>query len=312
MKKVLIILLSIFFLIVTGMVLSYMVSQTKLKELNAKERAKLPGQFIKLPDGTISYTWNGPLDGEVLVLVHGFSTPKFVWDNNIKVLAEAGYRILTFDHFGRGFSDRPDVTYNKEHYIQEIDHLLTLLNIHDPVTLIGYSMGGGNVVGFAASHPQRIKQLILIAPVGYIPEHSGLAALVLVPGLGDWLFNLLGKNMILEELRKDVTQGKGTPDMVQNFERQFQYRGYLPALLSTLRHYPMYDLSEAYEKVGQLDIPTFAIWGTDDQTVPYAGLKKVKAAIPHSEHFTIKGGQHSMTYGEPGKINALLLKILKK
>ncbi len=248
----------------------------------------------------------------IVVLVAGLSTPQFVWDNNVDVLAQAGYRVLTFDHFGRGYSDRPDVIYDREHYNRELLELLNALGLKQPVILVGYSMGGGNVICFSATYPKRVKKLILIAPAGYIPEYSGLASLVLLPVLGDWLMTMLGKDAMLEEIRKDVAAGNGTPNMVQKFEERFQYKGYLPAILSTMRNYPMYDLSKDYEKVGTLGIPTYAIWGTEDKTVPYSGVQKVKGAIPQSEMFIITGGRHSITYANAVKINELILNIIKQ
>ncbi len=173
-------------------------------------------------------------------------------------------------------------------------------------------MGGGNVIEFSAVYPQRVKKLVLIAPIGYMPEFSGVASLALVPTLGEWAMAMVGKENMLKDIRIEVAAGNGTPNMIQKFEEQFQYKGYLPALLSTMRNYPMYDLSGNYEKVGQLGIPTYAIWGTDDKTVPYSGSQQVNKAIPQSEIFTIDGAGHSVTYAEAEKVNQLLLHILKK
>jgi pimeloyl-ACP methyl ester carboxylesterase len=294
-----------------GMGVAYWTTQARLQELTPEIRAGLPGAFVRLSDGFICYQWHGPVDGDIVVLVHGFSTPKFVWDNNINALATAGYRVLRFDHFGRGFSDRPQVVYNTDHYTRELLELLDALSISQPVTLVGYSMGGGNVVGFAAEHPDRVSQLILIAPAGFMPKFSGLASLVLIPGFGDWLMAVAGKGIMLKEIQQAAEAGRGTPNMVARFEEQFQYAGYLPALLSTMRHYPLHDLSAAYRRVGALGIPTYAVWGTDDQTVPYAGAEKVITAIPQTRLYTIEGGGHSITYAEASKVNRLLLDILE-
>ena len=274
-------------------------------------RAKLPGEFIELEDGVISYYWKGPENGDIVVLVHGLSTPKFVWDGNVDELAAAGHRVLAYDHYGRGFSDRPDIVYDADLYARELLNLLGALQVTQPVSLVGYSMGGGNVIGFASRYPERVKKLILIAPVGFIPRYEGLASMVNVPILGNWLMAMVGKEQVLAEIRRDVDAGLARPDMIEKFEEQFQYRGYLNSILSTMRNYPMYDLSEAYEKVGRLGIPTFAIWGTDDQVVPFSGSEKVQKAIPHISIFPIEGAGHSVTYAETEKVNKILLKLLR-
>ena len=298
-------------LIVAAMAIAYLFAINALTPLTQEIRSQLPGSFVTLNDGVISYQWQGPVDGEKIVLVHGLSTPKFVWDANAAALAAAGYRVLRFDHFGRGFSDRPDVIYNEDLYVRELLGLLDSQNITEPVNLVGYSMGGGNVVSFSAQYPQRVKQLILIAPAGFVPKYAGTASLVLTPLLGDWLMTMVGKNAMLEGIQKEVSAGMAPANMVQQFEKQFQYAGYLESILSTMRHYPMTNLSKAYEKVGNAGIPTSAIWGTDDNVVPFAGSEQVSKFIPHLKLHPVDGASHSVTYANSGEVNSILLSILK-
>jgi len=294
-------------LVMTG---TYFYFQFSLKELTPEVRAKLPGEFVQLEDGVVSYYWKGPEDGDIVVLVHGFSNPKFVWDGNVNALATAGFRVLAYDHYGRGYSDRPNIVYDTNLYVRELLNLLNALHITKPVTLVGYSMGGGNVVGFAGRYPERVKKLILIAPAGYIPQPKGLAALASVPVVGEWLMTVVGRKRVLDNIRKDVDTGRARSDMIDKLEDQLQYRGYLEALLSTMRHYPMHDLSEDYESVGRLNIPTYAIWGTDDEVVPFAGSEKVKHAIPHVKVIPVEGARHSVTYTEATKVNKILVDLL--
>ena len=178
------------------------------------------------------------------------------------------------------------------------------------MNLVGYSMGGGNVIGFASKYPKRVNKLILIAPAGYIPKYSGLASLVLIPGLGDWLMAMKGKQAMMEDIIDEVHKGKVPKSMVNNFEVQFKYKGYLRSILSTMRHYPMHDLSDEYEKVGKLGIPTYAIWGTEDMSVPFEGSEKVKQTIPDAKIYPVEGAGHSVTYAESETVNRILIDIL--
>ena len=309
-KKLFVILAGSIAALILIMAVTYFYFQFSLKTLTPEVRAKLPGEFIQLEDGVVSYYWKGPENGDIVVLVHGLSTPKFVWDGNVDALAEIGKRVLVYDHLGRGFSDRPDIVYDGDLYTRELMNLLDALHVTQPVNLVGYSMGGGNVIGFAARYPEKVKKLILIAPAGYVPSYEGLAKLIFAPGLGEWLMAMVGKKEMLADIVEAVEAGKARPDMVEKFEEQFQYRGYLDSILSTMRNYPMYDLSTEYEKVGRSRIPTFAIWGTDDQVVPFSTSENVKTAIPHIKIFPIKGAGHSVTYTETEKVNAILVDLL--
>jgi pimeloyl-ACP methyl ester carboxylesterase len=297
--------------VIAAMCISYLFATYTLQPLTKEVRDQLPGRFVSLSDGVISYQWQGPIDGEKVVLVHGLSTPKFVWDANVQALASAGFRVLRFDHFGRGFSDRPNIIYNEALYIRELLELLDSQNITEPVNLVGYSMGGANVVSFSAQHSHRVKQLILIAPAGFVPKYSGTASLVLTPILGDWLMSILGKDAMLDGIKKEVAKGAAPANMVQQFEQQFQYNGYLRSILSTMRHYPMFDLSESYEKVGLTNIPVHAIWGTEDNVVPFSGSEQVLKYIPKLSLYPVDKATHSVTFAQSERVNALLLTILK-
>ena len=312
MKSILKVLLVIIAIAIIAMGVTYLVRVSKLESLTSEVRNDLPGEFIELEDGVISYYWKGSQNGHIVVLVHGFSTPKFVWEGNVDALAAAGYRVLVFDHFGRGYSDRPDVTYNDDLYVRELSGLLSGLAIREPVSLVGYSMGGANVISFTARYPERVKQLILIAPAGFVPQQTGLIALVLVPGFGDWLMTMIGESIVMEGVQKEIEAGRAVPDMKVKFKEQLRYRGYLPALLSTMRHYPMNDLHSVYEKVGKSGIPTAAIWGTGDSTVPFAGAKKVKQAIPQVTIYPIEGAEHLLTYDRRAEVNKILIELLGK
>lgn len=85
---------------------------SETEELNDAVRASAPGSFIELPDSCTHYELGGPQNGRLIVLVHGFSVPYFIWDPTFSFLTESGFRALRYDLFGRGYSDRPKVRYD--------------------------------------------------------------------------------------------------------------------------------------------------------------------------------------------------------
>ena len=85
----------------------YMAARNGLKELNEQAREEIGGLYLDTEYGTLSYTREGSVNSSAVILVHGFSTPKFVWDQITPSLVGKGYQVITFDHLGRGFSDRP-------------------------------------------------------------------------------------------------------------------------------------------------------------------------------------------------------------
>ena len=65
----------------------------------------------------------------IVVLIHGGTIPSFVWDKQVKPLTQAGFQVLRYDQFGRGYSDRPSVDYDRAFYQKQLGDLLAALDI---------------------------------------------------------------------------------------------------------------------------------------------------------------------------------------
>src|SRR5580692_600604 len=116
----LITLLSLFFVAVLVAYFVFRSANVELTVLDDTARKSAPGSFVQLSDGITHYELSGPDTGKVIILVHGFSVPYYIWDSNSSRLAQAGFRVLRYDEFGRGFSDRPDIKYNAFLYRRQI------------------------------------------------------------------------------------------------------------------------------------------------------------------------------------------------
>ncbi len=100
--------------------------------MKPKTSTKLPvparsGSFVALSDGCTHYELGGPQDGRPVALVHGFSVPYFIWDPTFRFLADSGFRVLRYDLFGRGFSDRPHLRYDIDLFCKQLRELLDIL-----------------------------------------------------------------------------------------------------------------------------------------------------------------------------------------
>ena len=280
--------------------------------MNDNIRTDLNKDFVKLKNGSISYKWSGPVQGEIVVMVHGLSTPRVIFMQNVGALVEAGYRVLTYDHFGYGFSDRPNIKHNKQLYDDELIELLVALGIKTAVNLIGYSMGGGISTIFAANHPERVKRLILMAPVGFILKQSGINKLLLIPVLGEWLMAIVVKKKMIDHYYSEVERGVAPRIMAESFEQQFEYPGVEHAFLSSLRNFPMENLQAEYQQLGENAFPKLLIWGTEDSDTPFAGSEKILRLIPDIQFFKIEGGGHSIPYTHADIVNREIVDFLKK
>lgn len=281
-------------------------------ELTPETRAGLPGEFVALPDGVTHYEIAGPEDGQPVILVHGFSTPLMLWDRNFQALAEAGLRVVRYDLFGRGTSDRLPPPYTPDRFDHQLFQLIDALGFTQPVDLVGVSMGGAIVTTFTDRHPDRVRRLALIAPAGLAVKPSLAAMALFTPGLGDLLMALVGNQVIVGGLPNDFLHPRAYPEYYEHYQAQLPYKGFKRALLSTMRSMPLTRMAETYARVGQQDREVLLLWGREDATIPTKTAEQVKAAIPQADVHIIDAAGHNVEYERPEAVNPLLIDFLKK
>lgn len=280
--------------------------------LDDAARAAAPGEFVRLPDGWTHYELAGPADAQTVVLIHGFSVPYYIWDPTFAALAQAGFRVLRYDLYGRGLSDRPDTEYNADLYDRQLCALLDALGLQGPVDAVGLSMGGPIAVHFADRHPERARRLVLVDPAGFPLKQPPAAGLIRMAPLGEWLMDRFAERILVASLAKDMKHPDRFPGYVERYREQMQYAGFRRALLSTLRSGMLTGAADAYRRVGQQKKPVLLIWGREDTVVPFATSERVLAAIPHAEFRPIDDAGHVPHLDRPDVVNPMLVEFLQR
>ena len=112
------------------------------------------------------YEAEGPANGPVVVLVHGLGGRAEDWRNLAPYLAKAGFRVYMPDLFGYGRSDKPaDFSYSVRDEAGAVVGFMDALGLKQ-VDLGGWSMGGWIVQIVAATHPERVRRLMLFDSAG--------------------------------------------------------------------------------------------------------------------------------------------------
>ena len=291
----------------------YIIPGSERVVLDDSLRSQMVGkQFIQLSDGVTHYQWAGPENGPVVVLVHGFSSPSFIWNGQFHTLAEEGFRVLRYDQFGRGLSDRPNIRYDDELYDRQLLELLDAFGIQSPVDLVGLSMGGATTIRFTDHHPERVRRFVLIAPAGFGVELPVVVQLLRIPGLSSWLMRVAGDFIIQRSIDQMASENLELARVIRKeYADQMQYKGYKRALLSTLLHNPLQGLDPVYGRVGKLKKPCALFWGDDDRIVPFDQHKKVQEHIQHIAFHAVPGAGHVVPLERPDLINPPLIAFLK-
>ncbi|OLS53420.1 alpha/beta fold hydrolase [Rhodovulum sulfidophilum] len=249
------------------------------RPMAARARSEAPGEIAALPRGRTHLVWEGPAEGPVVVLLHGLTIGSHMLDRLAGGLADRGYRVLRYDLYGRGFSDRPRGPQDRAFFLSQLEALLEARGVGGELTLVGYSMGGAILTAFAAAHPGRVRQLVLLAPAGLGQTPPRLADLaVRLPGVGDWLMAVIGA-VVLRRMARAADRAYGLPGTLNAAQgAETRYRGFLPAVLSSMRHMLAEDLSGAHRRLAEAGVPVLAIWGGQDEVIA-AGARAGLAAI---------------------------------
>lgn len=271
--------------------------EARKPKMDDAERRSAPGEFVELSRGLTHYQWLGAARGPVAVCVHGLTTPSFVWGPIAEGLGRLGFRVLVYDLYGRGFSDRPRGPQDAPFFVAQLADLLEALEIEDDITLVGYSMGGAISTAFAATYPEKLRQLVLIATAGMGHDLGPIVRLVQQrPWLGRWMMLALYARSLrqsTEEERDLPSAVEGIVDLQQN---ELNYRGFIPAVTASMRGMIEEDLEESHREIGREGIPVLAIWGREDDVIPISGMGKLAEWNRTARQEVIDGAGHGLAY----------------
>ncbi len=115
-------------------------------------------------DAAINLYYEDHGSGKPAVLIHGWPLSGRAWEKQVSALVAAGYRAVTYDRRGFGSSSQPWGGYDYDTFAQDLDTLLRHLDLHQ-ATLVGFSMGGGEVVRYLSTYgAERVEKAVLAPP----------------------------------------------------------------------------------------------------------------------------------------------------
>lgn len=305
-----IVLLVVFLLLVVPWLINP--EDTKLTE---EIRQTAPGQFVELNDGWVHYELGGPEEGPVLVMIAGMISAYSFWDTAFSYFTTQGYRVLRYDSYGRGYSDRPEgVDYDPQTFVRQLADLLEKLEIEEPVTLVGSSLGGAISVAFAATHPNKVRKICLQDPAGYFKTLPFELKIARIPWLGDYVFRWVYPFQI-KKVERHFYDKSGKADMIEDLKKKIihnmQFQGYGQAILQTLRNFPIENMGAYYREVQTSGIPVLILWGENDTLTPFETHTQLLKWMPGAQFVPLEKTGHVPALEHPLRTHLLLQSFLE-
>lgn len=269
-------------------------SQNKYELLNkddafrAEISTRAKGSFVELSEGYTYYREaNKNSQKSTVILVHGFSVPSYIWENTYGALIENGFHVVVLDLYGRGFSDNPDTDYTDRLMANQVLELIKHLNITQ-AHLVGLSNGGRIISQAAVLQPQLIQSLIYVSSNSFEDIEATKDVSVSTDEIAEFISRYPAIALGQLDDFFDPTQ---FPNWPEKYTALQQYKGFAQALISTRKNHTTMDV--IHQKINDLNLPVYTIWGVADQVVIYDEFKdKLQRLLPNRQEFFIEQSAH--------------------
>lgn len=253
--------------------------------------------------------------GAPVVLIHGWPLSGRSWERQVPALVDAGHRVITYDRRGFGRSSQPWSGYDYDTFAADLHALVEHLDLRD-ATLVGFSMGGGEVARYIGTYgAERVAKAVLAAAV---PPYLYKSPDNPEGGLDD---------ATIEKFQSGVRSDRLA--FLDEFTRLFFAAGERTDLVSEPLRLYCRDIAAFASPKGTLDcitafgrtdfrgdlakmsVPTLVIHGDADAIVPFeVSGKRAHEAVEGSRLAVVEGGPHGLNVTHAEQFNAALLDFL--
>src|SRR6266850_1847750 len=261
--------------------------------------------------GEIDLYYEDHGSGDPVVLIHGYPLNGASWEKQLPVLLAAGYRVITYDRRGFGKSSQPITGYNYDTFAEDLHKLVTQLKLRD-FTLVGFSMGGGEVARYFGKYGSKgVSKAVIISGV---PPYL-LKAADNPEGVDASVFAGIQKAVAADRYafftgffqnfyNTDAFLGKRVSEQVVQASWNIAAGASATASFACVATWH----EDFREDLARVDVPTLVIQGDADRILPITatGLRTAKL-IKGARRLIVKDGPHCITWTHVEEVNAALV-----
>jgi pimeloyl-ACP methyl ester carboxylesterase len=252
--------------------------------------------------------------GKPVVLIHGWPLSSSSWEKQIPPLIEAGYRVIAYDRRGFGHSSKPASGYNYDTLAEDLNKIMTKLNLRD-ATLVGFSMGGGEVARYLSKYgSDRVSKAVFMSAIPpFLLKTSNNPE-----GVDGSVFDGMKKAIkadrpaFLSEFfsnfyNVDILKGIKISDEVVRLSWNVGAGASPKGTLDCVSAW----LVDFREELKRINIPVLIMHGNADRILPLAATgKRTPEFVKGSRLVVIEGAPHGMNWTHAEEINRELLAFL--
>lgn len=281
-----------------------------------KSRSELEARYLEAPADMVEVMGlplhvrdRGPRDAPAVILLHGLGSSLQTWDAWAHRLA-TDHRVILLDLPGAGLSP-PDPTgdYTDSRSLQLIIALMDQLGVAR-ASVVGHSMGGRLAWSLAASHPERVDRLVLVAPDGFSSPGFEYGRAPEVPAVLGLMEYALPRPLLRMNLAPAYADPATLSDaLTTRYHDLMLAPGARGAMLARMRQTVLQD---PVPLLGRIQAPTLLVWGEQDAMIPVANAADYIRAMPRVNLVSLPGVGHLPQEEAPDRSLEPVLAFLKR
>ena len=264
-------------------------------------------QEVKLSEGITSYKDIGDKNNKVIVLVHGATFGSLAYEEYVNVFLENNYRVITYDQYGRGYSDRVLSNVSIELMERQLKELIEHCEVED-VILYGVSFGAAVVAKYASNNKENISFIGYQVPV-INSANVPLLSIVKIPLYGD----LLSRGFLVPSVLKRIEEYEDlmSKKLIDHYIGQFEVKGTEKFFKQFFLGNAMGDRLNDHNIIGSNSIPSYFAYAEDDIEID---SQLVEEAIKNYNNPIVKkySGGHFFSSGIERKVAQEFIDSIKK
>ena len=254
-------------------------------------------QEVNLSNGITTYKDIGDKSNKVIVLVHGATFGSLAYEEYINVFVENEYRVITYDQYGRGYSDRVHSDVSIELMEKQLKELIEHCEVED-VILYGVSFGAAVAAKYAANNTENISFIGYQVPL-IDAANIPLLSIVKIPLYGD----LLTRGFLVPGVLKRIEEYEDlmSEKLLNHYIGQFDVKGTEKFFKKFFLGNAMGNRLKDHNIIGNKSIPSYFAYAEDDNEID---SKLVEEAIKKYQNPIVKkySGGHFFSSGIESEI----------
>ena len=252
--------------------------------------------------------------GKPVLLIHGWPLTGDMFEYQSLALIEAGYRVITYDRRGFGQSGHPATGYDYDTFADDLSSVMLKLNLDD-VTLVGFSMGGGEIARYMSRHGGKgVSKAVLVSSVaGYLLQTNDNPDGVDISVFDDMKAQIRKDRFAFLQDFAKMFYGVGwvTSPVSQGVLDWSFVLGVMASPKATLDCVDAFGTTDFRPDFASFNVPTLVIHGTGDKTVPIDPTGRAAAkAISGAKLIEYDGEPHGLFATAPDRLNKDLLAFI--